>query len=115
MELAQYKGPFRSGSRITIPAQTGYTWVHIGIQLPKSQPIAIPRTQVSEDRQTTIFTGEYREATSQERDVKLLINNETYKINSCDVLEFDGLSEIEWNIQFLDNLPAETIIDIVRR
>lgn len=112
MELIQYKGPFASGRRITIPAQTGYTYVHIGIQVPKTQPITIPQTRLTNNNKTTIKTGEYR---SMRSDARILINGETYQLNAADVLEFDGLSEIDWEIQFLDNFPAETIIDIVRR
>ena len=112
MKLMQYKGPFASGRRITIPAQTGYTYVHIGIQVPKTQPITVPQTRLTNNNKTTIETGEYR---SMRPDARILINGETYQLNVADILEFDGLSEIDWEIQFLDSFPAETIIDIVRR
>lgn len=112
MKLQQYKGPFASGDRIRIPAQTGYNYVHIGIQVPKRQPITVPVTRLSNDNKTTTETGSYRPSYPN---VCLSINGQTYQINSSDVLEFDGLSEIEWDIQFLTNFPAETIIDIVRR
>lgn len=112
MVVTQYKGPFKSGSRINVEAQHGYTWVHIGIQIPKSQPIGIPETELSNDDKTTTETGNYRESHSI---LKLLINGHTYQINANGILEFDGLSEVDWTIQFLDSLPADTIIDIVRR
>ena len=112
MELHQYKGPFASGSRIVVPAQTGYTYVHIGIQVPKTQPIAVPETKLTNNNKTTVETGNYR---SIKGNARLSINGQTYQLNAADVLEFDGLSEIRWEIQFLDKFPAETIVDIVRR
>ena len=112
MELKQYKGPFAAGSTITVPAQTGYTWVHIGIQIPKIQPMTIPQTKLSNNNKTTTKTGSYRPSYSN---VKISINDTSYQLNANGILEFDGLSEIEWNIRFLSNLPAEAIIDIVRR
>lgn len=112
MELVQYKGPFAAGSRLTVPAQFGYTYVHIGIELPKSQPIGVPETILSNNNKTTTSTGRYRAVRST---AKLEINGTEYQINANDILEFDDLAEVEWNIRFLSNLPAETIIDIVWR
>lgn len=111
MELIQYRGPFASGQRIVIPAQMGYTYVHIGIQNPKTQPITIPQTRVVNNK-TIVETGKYRPSYDNAR---LSINGQTYQLNAADVLEFDGLSELEWEIQFLDNFPATAVIDIVRR
>lgn len=110
MELIQYKGPFSTSDRIIIEPQIGESYVHIGIQVPKIQPITIPETKVSND--TIIKTGKYRPATE---DVKISINNKTYQLSDTGILEFDGLSETGWDIRFLTNLPAEAIIDIVRR
>lgn len=112
MDLVQYKGPFQSGQRITIAPEMGVTWVHIGIQVPKTQPLTVPQTRLTNNNKTTVETGLYRP--SYERPV-VLINNKTYQINEHGILEFDGLAEIEWTIEFLANLPAETIIDIIRR
>lgn len=111
MELKQYRGPFSYGDRITVPAQIGYTWVHIGIEIPKRQPITVPETQVI-DEKNIIETGQYRPSYEN---TAILINDQTYQINANDILEFDGLSEIEWKISFLGYLPPETIIDIVWR
>lgn len=105
MELRQYKGPFTSGQRITVSPQTGYTYVHIGIQIPKVQPLTVPNTSVNSEE------IQYRPSRPN---VQISINNKTYQVNECGILEFDGLAEIEWNIQFLQAMPAETIIDIVR-
>lgn len=112
MDLVQYKGPFLRNQVITVPAVTGYSYVHIGIQVPKRQPIGVPVTKVSKDGKTTTETGEWR---SFKEDPIVQINGEQYQLNECDILEFDGLSEIDWTIQFLKTLPAESIIDIVRR
>ena len=112
MKVVQYHGPFSAGDRIIIPAEMGTTWVHIGIQVPKNQPITIPQTRLTNNNKTTVKTGSYRE--SRENPI-ISINGKTFQMNESDILEFDGLSEIEWTIQFLKSLPAETIIDIVRR
>lgn len=112
MDLVQYNGPFYSGQVIEVPAVTGYEYVHIGIQVPKRQPIAVPITRVSSDGKTTFDTGEWRPSYE---DPIVQINDKQYQLNECDVLEFDGLSEIAWTIRFLTNLPSESIIDIVRR
>lgn len=117
MDLTQFKGPFYSNQVITIPAEPGYTYVHIGIQVPKRQPIAVPVTTVSRDGKTTTPTGEWRNMAGK-MDPIIQINdgnNQQFVLNECDVLEFDGLSEIAWTIRFLKTLPAESIIDIVRR
>lgn len=112
MELIQYKGPFRNGSYLTVPAAMGYSYVHIGIQIPKPRLSSVPETVVSNNNKTTTFTGNYRAIYGRPQ---VEINDITYQINENGILEFDGLSEIDWRIYFLDDLPAETIIDIVRR
>lgn len=112
MDLVQYKGPFKSGSRITIEPEVGKRYVHIGIQVPKIQSYAIPVTTVSADRKTTtIIPDSWRETRPS---IKITINGQPFEYSPSGILEFDGLSETEWNIQFLDDAPAETIIDIVR-
>lgn len=112
MELRQVKGPFSSGQVITIPAELGYSYVHIGIQVPKTQPITVPVISVSADGKTFAeIPNQYRETSPA---ANLSINNMTYQLNAAGILEFDGLSEVEWTIRFLRSFPAETIIDIVR-
>lgn len=112
MDLIQYKGPFKAGETIEVPAVTGYTYVHIGIQVPKQQPISVPVTTVSNDGKTTTWTGDWR---PMRGNPIVQINEKDYQLNACDVLEFDGLSEIAWTIRFLHSLPPEAIIDIVRK
>ena len=122
MDLIQYKGPFYRNQVIEVPAEPGYTYVHIGIQVPKRQPIGVPVTRVSEDGKTTTETGEWRpfnhgSATSPSygQEPIVQINGEQYQLSQADILEFDGLSEVSWTIRFLKTLPAESIIDIVRK
>ena len=93
MKLIQYRGPFAAGQTITVPAQQNYQYVYIGIQIPKRMPIALIDTIALP--------------------VDLEINGTLYKINECDILEFDDLNEISWNIEFQDDLPWESIIDIM--
>lgn len=40
MRLYQYRGPFKAQDTISIGARVGYTYVHIGVQIPNKQPIA---------------------------------------------------------------------------
>lgn len=94
MKVKQLTGPFYAGQVITIPAQTDYTYVHIGIQIPKKQPIEYIKEAIKPD---------------------LTINGISYWVNAHHILEFDGLSELAWNIEFHKNLPMETIIDIIYR
>lgn len=112
MKLVQYKGPFYQGSTITIPPQINYTYVHIGIQTPKVQPMTIPITKISNDGKKMIKTSEYR-AVEPLKLTKIKINNKDYIINENSILEFDDLAEIEWVIRFEHSFPPETIIDVV--
>lgn len=115
MDLAQIKGPFYRNQRVTIPSEAGYKYVHIGIQIPKRQPIAVPATRVSNNGKVTTLTGEWRnQYPSNMPNISLTINDILYQVNANDILEFDGLSEVTWTIQFNQAMPAETIIDVVR-
>lgn len=91
MELIQFTGPFRAGQHISVPAQSGRSYIHIGIQVPKRQPIRYWNKALEPEFQ---------------------INGQLYKINENGILEFDGLAEIAWEIEVKKNLPAEAIIDI---
>ena len=105
MKLLQYTGPFIKDQRIVVPAQAGYTYVHIGIEMPNTQPFIIPTGNTEEP---------FYEYVS-DRVRRLSINGKDYIMNPSDILEFDGLSEIEWVIQFKTGFPKETIVDIVRK
>lgn len=92
--------------------------MYIGIQVPKRQPIAVPVTIVSQDgKTTTIVSDRWRDMRGKMDPIVQINdgNNQQFTLNECDVLEFDGLSEVSWTIRFLKTLPAESIIDIVRR
>lgn len=110
MDLKQFIGPFKRGQRLTVPAEIGSTYIHIGIQIPKMAPIGIAATVVNDDG-TITKTGEWRE--SREK-IQLTVNGVNLQIHRRGILEFDLLGEIEWNIVFQQDLPHETIIDIVR-
>ncbi len=113
MDIVQYKGPFKAGSRVTVEPVTGKRYVHIGIQRPKIQGYGIPVTTVSADgKTTTVIPDSWREIRAPHTQVR--INDVIYQYSPSGILEFDGLNEVEWNITFLDDAPAETIIDIVR-
>lgn len=101
MKLLQLTGPFSAGQTINIPAQQNCTYVHIGIQIPRErQPIAYWKERISTANQKGLHPD-------------LVINDVEYIISEAGILEFDGLAELTWNIEFKRDLPMETIIDIV--
>lgn len=93
MELIQYTGPFTAGQTISIPAQTNYSYVHIGIQIPKRQPIAL----IVDDA----------------LDIDLTLNGVGYRVNDTGILEFDETNETSINIEIARDLPWESVIDIM--
>lgn len=93
MKLVQYIGPFQSGEQLTIPTQTGYSYVQIGIQIPFRQPVSL--------------------ITDGPLPIDMEINGVGYRINDSCILEFDELNEISINITFMRDLPWETIIDVM--
>lgn len=92
MKLIQYTGPFSAGQTITIPAQIDYSYVHIGIQIPKRQPIHL--------------------ITETALPIDLTFNDVGYRINESGILEFDKTTETAINIKIERDLPWESIIDI---
>lgn len=102
MKLLQITGPFEPGTIINLPAQTDYSYVHIGIQIPQRSPMS----DWAQD--TSGINGKYPIP-------DIDINGIKYVVNQNNILEFDGLAELTWNITALKKLPAETIIDIAYR
>lgn len=92
MKLIQYTGPFSAGQTITIPAQTDYTYVHIGFQIPKRQPVELINTVALP--------------------IDFTLNNVSYRVNNTGILEFDKTTETSINIKIERDLPWESIIDI---
>ena len=93
MKLIQYNGPFESGETMTFSAQMGYRCVHVGIQIPHRQPISYIKN-------TALVTD-------------LTINGVQYRVNECDILEFDDLAETSWEMKIDRALPWGTIIDVI--
>ena len=92
MKLIQYTGPFSAGQTITIPAQTDYSYVHIGIQIPKRQPIAL--------------------ITETALPIHITFNGVGYRVNETGILEFDETTETTIDIKIERDLPWESTIDI---
>ena len=92
MKLIQYTGPFSAGQTITIPAQADYSYVHIGIQIPKRQPTAL--------------------ITETALPVDITFNGIGYRVNDTGILEFDETTETTIDIKIERDLPWESIIDI---
>ena len=92
MKLVQYTGPFTAGQTISIPAQIDYSYVHIGIQVPKRQPIELIKTVALP--------------------IDLTLNGVGYRIGNTGILEFDETTENSIEIKIERDLPWESIIDI---
>lgn len=113
MVLQQIKGPFSIKSSKTFSAGVGNSYVHIGIQIPKRQPIAY---------------SEYRALYEGKEDIVLfpqipdyditITTSETefsYKINETGILELDGNFGSKLKFTFEKTMPPETIVDVVYR
>lgn len=94
MQLIQYVGPFEAGERFTLPAQMGYRYTHIGLQIPYRQPISL--------------------INSSPLPIDVSINGVEYRVNDKDILEFDDMRETSLEIEIEDDLPWGSIIDIAR-
>lgn len=92
MKLIQYTGPFSAGQTITIPAQIDYSYVHIGIQIPKRQPIVL--------------------ITETALPIDITFNGVGYRVNETGILEFDETTETTIDIKIERDLPWESTIDI---
>lgn len=92
MKLIQYTGPFTAGQTISIPAKIDYTYIHIGVQVPKRQPIRlIDKTALPID-----FT----------------LNDVGYRVGDTGILEFDATTESAINIKIERDLPWGSTIEI---
>lgn len=94
MQLIQYIGPFAAGKTFSLPAQMGYRYTHIGLQVPYRQPISL--------------------INSAALPIDISINGVQYRVNDKDILEFDGMRETSLEIEIEDDLPWGSIIDIAR-
>lgn len=118
MRLVQKKGPFSEGASFRAGGASANEFIHIGIQLPKAQPISenLYNTHRFDNGQELNRT-EFKtvEAKSLSPDVQLTTVNgtSTFYMNELGILEFDGEVGTAVTIKFLKDLPAETIIDLV--
>lgn len=100
MKIKEYTGPFAKGRTINVPMDDDYRYVHIGVQYPYSWPIQyLPERQVD-----PIVQIQPIDDTNHIR---------RFWVNHKGILEFDGMAELGYTVIILENLPMETIIDIV--
>ena len=111
--LLEYTGPFTTGQRITLSPLINTEYVHIGMQIPQRQPVAIRerRQNPQSVTPTTIVPDSWREI--QTPSPELSVNGKNFCVSPTGILEFDEMADIEMTISILKNLPAETIIDII--
>lgn len=99
MKTLQYCGPFGEGDIKEIELPDFYRAIQIGIEHPFSIPI-----------------GEFQSGNSNlslQGDLLIEIDGEPFKLNECDMLEYDGLYQRKMKIKFLKAVDAYTIIDII--
>ena len=96
--LLQYRGPFKEGQRISVPPHMDQKYVQIGIQTMEREPMHFTKE---------MCTSEKRQGPS------ISINDVQYVVPFTEMLIFYELAELELDIRFLTDLPAETIIDII--
>ena len=88
MKLEQIKGPFSVKSNHTFMAGAGNSYVHIGIQIPKRQPIAYSEYRaLNEGKEEIILFPQI-----PDYDITITTNESefSYKINETGILELDG-------------------------
>ena len=95
MKILQYRGPFTTSKEddIYVAPIMDTTYVHIGIQIPYREPMI--------------------NLMNQGIPVDIRFNGQDYRINDTGILEFENTEELELNIHFLQDLPEESILDIV--
>jgi hypothetical protein len=132
MRLIQKKGPFSKGSSFKVGGASLNEFVHVGIQIPKTQPMS----PVMDD--TIPFVGRFKYdmkspnysddqiqdqydqskcliSDAIEPDVSIMTTTGTSDlyVNKAGVIEFDTNVGATVTIKFLKDLPAETIVDLV--
>lgn len=101
MKIKQYKGPFPSSYKLqNLDADSKTQYVHIGINIPYSQPL-----NYDERENLANIYGL--------RIVQDNSNGSNFRINDNNILEFDGIANSSLTITTKRALPRETIIDII--
>jgi hypothetical protein len=96
MYSLQVKGPKRAGQKETIHLSNVYKILKIGINRPYCIPI-----------------GQYYATEDFDIRPQIAIDGVTYAIMDNDILEYEGLYQSEMELQFLTNIDAFTVIDLV--
>lgn len=111
MKLEQIKGPFSIKSSHTFKAGAGNSYVHIGIQIPKRQPIAYSEYRaLNEGKNDNILFPQI-----PDYDVTITTNESefSYKVNEIGILELDGNFGSKLKFTFEKSMPPETIVDVI--
>lgn len=111
MKLEQIKGPFSIKSSHTFKVDAGNSYVHIGIQIPKRQPIAYSEYRaLNEGKEDIILFPQI-----PDYDVTITTNESefSYKVNETGILELDGNFGSKLKFTFEKSMPPETIIDVI--
>jgi hypothetical protein len=121
MKVEQIKGPFSAGAYKMFGGTDGRIYTHIGIQVPKRQPLGYTTFRAIDEGLSSDSIPELVEpiVPSKYCDVTIIFGSESdskssydYKISEKGILEFDGSFTNGITVKFLRALPPETIIDI---
>lgn len=107
MRLRQYRGPFAKGDSVSTIGTYDGEWVHIGIQVPKRQPIANSNRHVNDDDDDKAFVR------SGAATPDIEINDQRFYVNEFGIIEFTGIAGASYTITFLKDMPVGTIIDLL--
>lgn len=115
MKAEQIKGPFSAGVTKTFGAVDGRTYKHLGIQIPKRQPITYSSYRALSEGKAASPVPAHSESLSSLLDITIETINTSYsyKISEKNCLEFDSDLGNEVKITFLRDMPPETIIDLI--
>lgn len=128
MKIQQFTGPFEKGQKLTLNLENESSadslYLHIGFQIPFSKHVG---SILFEEEHTHNKNGHYKERdyipeldpdftvkSYSKRANGMLINGfeQSFRITDRNILEFDGIADKNWIIEFHKKLPRESIIDI---
>lgn len=111
MKTLQKTGPFSKGEEIEVLApREDDTFVHLGVQIPNRWPIQYWSRNGASQSGTNVYPYAF---SIQERNMDGGYTEKKFCVNANGVLEFCGFSREELVLIAQQDLPEETIIDVV--
>lgn len=119
MRLVQKKGPFSAGASFRAGGTSSNEFVHVGIQLPRCQPLSTNmynnynNKNYSTSTESVSYSTVYKQSISPDVKITLGTSVMNFYINETGILEFDGSVGTAVTVTFLKDMPAETVVDLV--